>query len=378
MSAKTEPKKQRFDWIDQTKGLAILGIVLFHFFQNYPKEINLISILDRNGARVGYAAVDIFFVMAGFNVSYVLAYLAEKQNLNRITTNWKSWLLKRLNRIYPAYLLAVVCSLLLLVFFSKYKLELNLDFILTCLGFAGYKFQAINPGFWFFTVILEAYLAIPLIFYLCKSQPGKILILGIIGGVLTKLACVALDNKSALYWYLLQNDFLGSYFSQLCLGLYWGIIYYHRKSFRKKDFVVATSIFLGGLVLYLCLALMKIDIIYMLGFDILFTPFFFLLCYAIFEFLKKYRRLIGYILGFFSILGIYSYQIYLIHQPLYFVLFKPLTKALDFNPYVKVILVAIATAILLTLYVWGFVRLEKLLRTAVARIANRFSETKNY
>ncbi len=378
MSAKSETKKQRFDWIDQTKGLAILGIVLFHFFQNYPKEINLISILDRNGAKVGYAAVDIFFVMAGFNVSYVLARLAEKQNLNPITTNWKSWLLKRLNRIYPAYLLAVGCSLLLLCLFGKYKLELNLDFILTCFGLAGYKFQAINPGFWFFTVILEAYLAIPLIFYFCKSKPEKILILGIVGGVLTKLACVALGNKSDLYWYFLQNDFLGSYFSQLCLGLYWGIIFYGQKCFRKKDFVAATSIFLGSLVVYLCLELMKIDIIYMLGFDILFTPFFFLLCYLIFETLKKYQQLIGYILTFFSLLGIYSYQIYLIHQPLYFVLFKPLTKALDFNPYVKVILVAIATAILLTLYVWGFVRLEKFLRTAAAKIANGFSEQKNY
>ncbi|HAG80759.1 MAG TPA: hypothetical protein DCL61_06215, partial [Cyanobacteria bacterium UBA12227] len=75
MSNLNPTSKKRLHWVDQTKGLAILGIVLFHFFQNYPDRLGLVQILDRNGARLGYAAVDIFFVIAGFNTSYTLASL---------------------------------------------------------------------------------------------------------------------------------------------------------------------------------------------------------------------------------------------------------------------------------------------------------------
>ena len=60
MSSTVNPsQKQRLDWIDQTKGLAILGIIFFHFFQNYPDKLPLVSILGRNGAKIGYAAVDL-------------------------------------------------------------------------------------------------------------------------------------------------------------------------------------------------------------------------------------------------------------------------------------------------------------------------------
>ena len=370
MSSNNPSNKNRLYWVDYTKGLSILGILLFHFFQNYPKEINLISILDRTGAKVGYAAVDIFFVMAGFTTSYVLLLKNQKSNLNRLEINWKDWLLKRINRIYPGYILAVTLSLLLYYFFGNKNIQLNFNLLLSIIGLAGYKFQEINPGFWFFTVILEAYLVIPLIFIICNSQPAKILWLGIFGGVITKIACVLVDNSSQVYWYLLQNNFLGSYFFQLCLGLYWGIIFLKKSTFRKIDYTIATGVFATGLVVYLLMGWQKIDIIYMEGFDILFTPFFFIACYLIFELLSKQQKKIDYILRLLSLLGIYSYQIYLIHQPLYFVLFRPLTKGLDVEPYLKVIIVMIITMVLLTVYLFVFIFLENFFRKLVVERKN--------
>ncbi|MHC5730105.1 MAG: acyltransferase family protein, partial [Nostoc sp.] len=152
------------------------------FFQNYPARSQLISILDSNGAKLGYAAVDIFFLMAGFNTSYAL----QKNQITPIKINWKSWLIKRLYRIYPAYILAIILTCLLYVF-ANIKINLNLNFLLSFIGIAGIRFQSINPGFWFFTVILEAYLLTPLIFRFCQEQPNKILVLGLIGAIITKL-----------------------------------------------------------------------------------------------------------------------------------------------------------------------------------------------
>ena len=369
-STVNSPQKQRLDWIDQTKGLAILGILFFNFFQNYPDQLHLVSLLDRNGAKIGYAAVDIFFVMAGFNTSYILAAVAQKYDLPEITTNWKSWLLKRLDRIYPTYFIAVVCSLFLyFVFGHEYPIKSPLNFILSCLGLAGYQWQSINPGFWFFTVILELYLLTPLIFLGCKSKPKSILILGIIVGVITKIfGFYLLGIQSKWFGFFLGNNIFLSYFFQYSIGLYWGIIYYRNQNrFRTQDFTVSVLMFGLGLIFYLYLGLTKVDIVYMLGFDILFTPLMFLGSYRLFEWLKQYKGHLFYGLTLLSWMGIYSYQIYLIHQPLFFVILPVFNRSLSLNPYLKIIISIIGISILLSIYLMGFIRLEQLIRKTIQK-----------
>ncbi len=362
----------RFDWIDQTKGLAILAIVIFHFFQNYPEKMQLISILDRNGAKLGYAAVDIFFIMAGLNTSYPLILKLRKNQINPVKINWKSWLKKRLYRIYPAYLLAIISSCLFYVCFGDFKINSALNFALTFIGLAGMKFQAVNPGFWFFTVILEAYITTPLIFIFCKNQPYKILFLGCIGAIVTKITAFyffLIQNKY-IYLFLLQNNFLGSYVFQFCLGLYWGFIYAEYQTFRKIDFVVSTTIFAFSLILYGIFTVTKVDIIYMIGFDMLFTPFFFL---GIYTFLIRLDKTLNFkrLLSFFSMLGIYSYQIYLIHQPLYFVLLPKLNNYLQINNYLKIVISLILVGTLLALYVFIFTKIERLITKKLETIMNQ-------
>ncbi|MCF3607767.1 acyltransferase [Planktothrix agardhii 1033] len=369
MSSTVNPsQKQRLDWIDQTKGLAILGIIFFHFFQNYPDKLPLVSILDRNGAKIGYAAVDIFFVMAGFNISYILAAASEKYNLPKITTHWKSWLLKRLDRIYPTYFLAVLCSLFLYFIFGyQYRIKSSLEFILSFLGLAGYQWQSINPGFWFFTVILQLYLLTPLIFLSCKSRPKLILILGIIIGIIAKIfGFYLLEIQSKWFGFFLGNNIFLSYFFQYSIGLYWGIIYYRNQNrFRTHDFTYSALAFGLGLILYIYLALTKVDIVYMLGFDILFTPLMFLGCYRLFEWLKQYKGYLFYGLTLLSLMGIYSYQIYLIHQPLLFVILPVFNHFPSINPYLKIIISIIGISILLSIYLIGFIHLEKLIRKTI-------------
>lgn len=370
----TQSSKERLNWIDQTKGLAILGIVLFHFFQNYPDRISLVSLLDRSGAKIGYAAVDIFFVMAGFNTSYVLAAIAQKNKMAQISANWKSWLSKRLSRLYPTYILAVIVSLVLYTLVGRTVFKSGLDAVLIFLGIAGYqKFRIINPGFWFFFVILQAYLITPLIFIICKNKAIRILLLGTVIGVLNKILGMALINQDfQTGLFFAQNNVISSYIFQLCLGLYWGFVYLNHKSFRRVDFTVSIGIFIGGIIIYSTLGLMGIDIIYKLGFDMLFTPIFFLLCYWLFEKMSESGWMaIG--LSFMSLLGIYSYQIYLIHQPLYFVLLPYLTSQIAINSDLKILLVMIITACLLLVYVFSFTYLEKFFRNIMGQLSSKQS-----
>lgn len=376
----TQPKN-RFHWIDRTKGLAILGIVLFHFFQNYPERELLIKVLDRNFARVGYAAVDIFFLMAGFNTSYSLMISSIKAGAEEIKNNWKSWLVKRLLRLYPSYWLAVICSCLLYYFFSRFEIKLNTRFIFSVLGLTGVHSQAFNPGFWFVSVIIQAYLLTPIIFIFSKNRPKQILWIGIILGILTKIiACYFLFEKTLFqndtynYLFFLQNNFIGSYISQYCLGLYWGLIYAENKDLRKEDVLVSTSVFILGLIIYFSFVILRINIIYMLGFDILFTPFFFIAIKTLFVQLEKIISL-RWLLSFMSILGVYSYQIFLVHQPLYFVSLSRLTKTLNLNNFIKIWVILLIIMVLLTVYIFIFNRLEIYVNKLIKNI-NNFSNQK--
>ena len=366
--------KKRLNWIDQVKGLAILGIILFHFFQNYPNRFDLISLLDRNGAKIGFAAVDIFFVVAGFNTSYVLASMVQAGKINSLQEiNWLSWLKKRLLRLYPTYWLAIIISLVLFSLFDKIKLTSGVDFMYIWLGLPSYeRFKTLNPGFWFFAVILQAYLSIPLIFAFCKQNQEKILWLGIVVGATTKIACWIVPHNSDWFWFLLQNDFLGSYFFQLSLGLYWGFIYFQYQGFRKIDIWLSVTVFAVGLLIYIALSLTGKDILYMSLFDMLFTPFFFILGFWFCQLLIAKIPTINHH-NPISILGIYSYQIYLIHQPLYFVLLAPLVKQINTNDYFTLILVLVITAIILSAYVIIFTQLDLLLGKLIKRMTTRLA-----
>ncbi len=375
MSSQQAASKNRLKWIDYTKGIAILGVICFHFFQNYPERTELVKILDRNGARLGYAAVDLFFVIAGFNTSYSFASIKAKLSLGEpIIFNWLIWLKKRLSRLYPTYWLAIGLTLLLYYLFSQIKVSSVLDLVFIFIGLPGYpRFRTINPGFWFFSVILQAYLVIPLIFYICKSKPTKILLVGLVIGVLNKIVGLVLlgFQDLNLYSFFLQLNFLGSYFFPLCLGLYWGFTYFEHKSFRRIDLVISLSVFVFSLMIYISLMVSQIKFVYMLGFDIVFTPFFFIVKYYIFEYLGNKKFSLTWGLNFLSLAGLYSYQIYLIHQPLLFVLLPYLKQNVHGDASLRLIVSIIVTSVLLSVYVFLFTQLESFLRKAVGKISSK-------
>lgn len=352
MSNQKYSEKKRLEWIDQSKGIAILGVVVFHFFQNFPSQLNLVHLLNRNGAKIGYAAVDIFFMISGFNIGYSLAQKANDYG----EVSWFMWLKKRLFRLYPNYWLALLLTIVLYLLFS-YPIKINLfpDLLSLISGITSYKnFQLINPGFWFFSVFVQFMILTPLLFKTSKYKPLIILWVGIIGGILTKIICLLLINNPNLFYVLLQNNLFFSYVFQFCLGIYWGYIYFEYKKFRKIDIYLTIIIFTLGIIGYVAISWQGIDIIYMLGFDLIFTPFFFLICYGI---CNLFNNPISSIL---TQLGKHSYELYLIHQPLYFVLLPWLSMNLKINAYIQLLTSLILTIFFLWIYVLLFINLNKL------------------
>ena len=146
--------------------------------------------------------------------------------ISSLKIDWIEWLKKRIIRLYPNYWLAIILSIILLAVFSRINIKSFPDLIFMGIGVPGYqRFKTLNPGFWFFSVILQAYLITPIIFSICKGKAKNILVLGIVIGTIWKIVCLANSAEPYFFIFLLQSNLITSYIFPLCLGIYWGFIY---------------------------------------------------------------------------------------------------------------------------------------------------------
>ena len=91
--------------IDGMRALAILGVVLYHFFPNIFVG--------------GFAGVDIFFVISGFIISRLIFKEIEINEFSLI-----KFYFRRIKRIIPALLLILITSIIFgLIFFHPYELK---------------------------------------------------------------------------------------------------------------------------------------------------------------------------------------------------------------------------------------------------------------
>lgn len=101
--------KQRFYFIDGIRGLAALGVVLFHLYGNLKHEMdNVLPIFVKTIFSYGYLGVPVFFVISGFVISYSVG----DSKVDRKFAIY--FMLKRLVRISPAYWASILFSIVLL------------------------------------------------------------------------------------------------------------------------------------------------------------------------------------------------------------------------------------------------------------------------
>jgi peptidoglycan/LPS O-acetylase OafA/YrhL len=155
--------------IDVLRGVAIAGVFLFHtlaaaygryhFPWNgwFPQFQSVNSYLLLWPFNFGYVGVAIFFVVSGFCIH--LSYLSNQNQ------SWIFFFKKRILRIYPLYLLA------LLFFFvgpiQMYPLRSGtewwqfLSHVFAVHNFGSETYAGINPSFWSIAVEVQLYLIYP-------------------------------------------------------------------------------------------------------------------------------------------------------------------------------------------------------------------------
>src|SRR5262245_49543847 len=104
----------RLRGIDALRGIAAMGVVLYHAFD--PKLIpnNLLRYpvqLLQLGSSFGYIGVFLFFVISGFciHLQWARTRAAEESRPIKFGAFWK----RRIRRLYPPYIIALALFLLL-------------------------------------------------------------------------------------------------------------------------------------------------------------------------------------------------------------------------------------------------------------------------
>jgi peptidoglycan/LPS O-acetylase OafA/YrhL len=105
-------KENRIEYLDSLRGLASISVVISHFVLAYrlDLEFRLINYSPLHFFYDGFAAVTFFFVLSG----YVLTLSMR----NKVEIELKSFYLKRIFRIMPAYIFVLFTSLLFYSFFN--------------------------------------------------------------------------------------------------------------------------------------------------------------------------------------------------------------------------------------------------------------------
>jgi len=165
-------KTQHIDFLDYFRGIAIIGVFLFHllgpvcgfgqlpwgtWFSKFQAPTAFWCLLPFS---FGWAGVAIFFVVSGFCIH--LSFTRRP--------DWSEYVVRRIFRIYPAYVFAiVVCALVIpwsrLHFSFEGAAQLGSHLMLIH-NFHNGTFFGINVAFWSIAVEAQLYLLYPLLLLL--------------------------------------------------------------------------------------------------------------------------------------------------------------------------------------------------------------------
>lgn len=159
--------RNRVDTVDFARGLAAVGVMLYHLF--HYEHIGTAS-------RVGFYFVYAFFVISGF--SLYISYASRMRSVADI----RNYAVKRFGRIAPLFYFTCVFQMILTGVPRLDILALNLSLLF---GFANPGATSMVTGGWSIGIEIVFYVAFPLIVICASRSLASLTCIAVIGIILT-------------------------------------------------------------------------------------------------------------------------------------------------------------------------------------------------
>jgi peptidoglycan/LPS O-acetylase OafA/YrhL len=163
---KPEPKPQRFATIQTLRGIASLAVCWYHLVTSGGLERGVLALT----AHYGVLGVQLFFVISGFVLPYSLWAGGYR------VSDYSKFILKRLARLEPPYLISVAFSALATYIVAHYYYHKDSTLeafpLLLHLGYlnAFWNYDWVNPVYWTLAIEFQYYLVIGLAFAWVRSE----------------------------------------------------------------------------------------------------------------------------------------------------------------------------------------------------------------
>jgi len=359
---------KRLLWIDISKGLAILFVAYFHFFRTYfehgvlaPADwsnlsagaLTILRLVWFKVSGLGFHAVGVFIILSGWTLMHSTTRRAESGVIA-----WGSWYRARFVRLYPMYWVA---HLVYLVSPFVARLEpIDDRIVLSLLGLRfidiQMNFMYLNAAWWYFSMLIQFYLIFPLLFWTARRLgAGPFLLVACAAGFFARYILLVVWPQNGL-WVL--GGFAVCRLPEFALGMSLAI-WHTRSDAHVEWFLLRGAGFMIGLLLY-PVALQLYHGLY----DYIFVDFATGTCCML-----EIVGIAGFISLFpgpaklFGLVGLYSYGLYLTHQPYVIWLGLRIREV----PVWMFLLICIPTLALLS--AWGML-LEKATNTLVSKLTS--------
>ena len=304
-----KPVLQKIIAIDLLRALAALGVFYYHsqLGSTLARYTGISWLTITDGFGLVYA-VPLFFLINGYCIhASNIKYLKANRSLPL-----KEYYLRRFLRIYPAYLVSLLIAIVInYIVFDNYRLNLydGLVHLFSLQGFTVRYFNTINLVLWTISVELAFYAIYPAFYYFRFRFNLKY-----------ALAFTFLISGLSIAFYTLRGSFTPpERFCAFNLWFAWccGAFLADKKMLSPQD--LKRPVYLGLYLLILtgliCLNIVRRDLSILIDqFNILFwaAPMMFLLSKE--DWLRQRQNL--WIIKIFAAIGLSSYSLYLLHEPL--------------------------------------------------------------
>jgi peptidoglycan/LPS O-acetylase OafA/YrhL/lysophospholipase L1-like esterase len=321
----------RFEWVDALKALAILGILLNHFVEEFgagpwfsnpsynwpdltyrlshifPDGQNLVTIGVKFLGWLGDMGPGVFILLSGFTLA--LSQFKKEKTIGEFYSS-------RLARIFPLYI-AIHIIVLAFALIVQQPANINLFSPRVLLSIMGLRFTDtlffyINPSWWFIWLILQMYLLFPLLFRLLKNSNNITFISVTLGiTILSRLAGLLNLTYSNNLYYWMTGLFAGTRLVEFTAGMFLAKIIISRKTNIKALSIKTSTVALSGFGIYLSGFILSWFYVGSLFSNALITIGLSGVFYGVFQFLRNMIQ----VKKALNFIGKNSFSVFLIHQP---------------------------------------------------------------